>query len=62
MFDETAYKQEYSKQHYDVIRCTIPKGKKAALQEIAAQEKTSVSACIVKALEYYYNIDLSSKE
>ena len=60
-FDENSYRTKYKHEHYDNIFVRIPKGKKAILQEISNQTKMPVSQCVIEALEYYYNIDLHTR-
>lgn len=58
-FDPTAYKNDYNKQNYDVIRALVPKGTKAAIKDAATARGLSVSSLIVEALEAYTGLNLS---
>lgn len=60
--DLKQYKTDYDKKNYDFIGLKLPKGKKEVLQAAAAARRLSLSAAIVAAVEWYYNIDISSKE
>lgn len=60
--DLKQYKADYEREHYARLSFKIPKEKKEVLQAAAAARGLSVSAAIVAAVEWYYNIDISSKE
>ena len=47
----TAYRNEYTKQHYDRMTLLLPKGKKKDLQEYAKANGKTASQVIVKLLE-----------
>ena len=55
------YNLKYHKETYDIIGFKIPKGTKTILQSIATEKNASIKEIIVEALEYYYNIDLTTK-
>lgn len=58
-FDKSAYDNDFKKQHYDVIRALLPKGKGATVKAIAAERGLTVSQVVVRALEDTYKVDLS---
>ena len=60
-FDENQYNIAYRRANYKEIRFNIPKEHADTLKEISLQVGKSVSQCIIDALEYYYNIDLHTR-
>lgn len=58
-FDKSAYTDGYTKEHYDIVRAWLPKGKKDTVKAIAAERGLTVSQVIVRAIEETYNVDLS---
>ena len=58
-FDKISYNNDYTRQNYDVIRATVPKGRAQDIKVFAKSKGLSVSQLIVDALEGYYNLDLS---
>lgn len=58
-FDETAYKNEFTRQTYDRLSVVVPKGKKAVLKAYAEKNGISVNALITQAIEEYTGIPLS---
>lgn len=61
-FDQIGYITQFSKENYDVIRATIPKGKRKVVRECATAKGVSISRLIVDALEQCYNLDLSKTD
>lgn len=55
----TAYRNEYQRQHYDRINIIMPKGAKKVIREAAKSRGETISSYIVRALEWYDNLDLS---
>ena len=55
----TAYRNEYTKQHYDRLTLLLPKGAKKVIREAAKSKGDTISSYIVNALERYENLDLS---
>ena len=49
--NNTAYRNEYERQHYDRITILLPKGKKKDLQEYAEANGKTVSRLIIDLLE-----------
>ena len=45
-FDKIKYDNKFISEHYDRINLTVPKGRKAELQEYCKQNGTSVNAFI----------------
>lgn len=60
-FDQIKYNTEYSKSHYKTIRVVVPLERAFVLKEIANQTGKSVSQSIIDAIEYYYNVDLHTR-
>jgi uncharacterized protein (DUF1778 family) len=58
-FDKNSYDNEYRRQNYDRVAFDLPKGKKQVIKKCAVSKGQSVSKFIVKAVEEYYNLDLS---
>ena len=58
-FDQQTYVDEYKREHYDIIRATVPKGKRDEIKQAATLKGLSVSQFIVEALERQYGLDLS---
>jgi hypothetical protein len=58
-FDKVEYDKEYARENYDVIRATVPKGKRRIVRECADKRGISVSQLVVQALEECYELDLS---
>ena len=62
MFDKNKYANDYVKNHYDVIKFSIPKGCKEELKQLSADNGFSnVSQFIISTLEDTYFIDLHTK-
>lgn len=55
----TAYRNEYSKQHYDRLNLLLPKGAKKIIQNAARARGENISSYVVGALEWYDKLDLS---
>lgn len=62
IFDQSKYIQEYSKQHYERIAVSVPKGNKEILGALAKKKGMSMNALILTAIRGYYGIDLSRKD
>lgn len=58
-FDKISYNNEYTRQNYDVIRATVPKGRGKEIKDFARLQGISVSQLIIDALESYCKLDLS---
>lgn len=58
-FDQVEYKNQYNKENYDIVRFTVPKGKREVLKGRAQELGISVSELVVRALEKQYLLDLS---
>lgn len=58
-FDQVEYKNQYNKENYDIVRFTVPKGKREVLKRRAQELGISVSELVVRALEKQYLLDLS---
>lgn len=58
-FDKISYNNDYTRQNYDIIRATVPKGRGKVIKDLAKSKWISVSQLLVDALEGYYNLDLS---
>ena len=58
----TAYRNEYSKQHYDRLNLLLPKGTKKIIQDAAKAKGENISAYVINALEWYDDLDLSGKK
>lgn len=54
------YINQYKKDHYDVLRISLPKGVKAVLQQEAKERNVSVTNMILQALTQYLGKDVSS--
>lgn len=54
------YINQYKKDHYDVLRISLPKGVKAVLQQEAKERNVSVTNMILQALTQYLGVDVSS--
>lgn len=52
-FDQIAYNNAYSKDHYDKITIVVPKGTKGKFKETAKKSGLSVTQYILKAVEFY---------
>lgn len=53
------YINKYKKDHYDVLRISLPKGVKAVLQSEAKERDVSVTNMILQALTQYLGKDVS---
>lgn len=53
------YINQYKKDHYDVLRISLPKGIKAVLQQEAKKRSVSVTNMILQALTQYLDTDVS---
>lgn len=58
-FDQVEYKNQYNRENYDIVRFTVPKGKRKLLKERAQELGISVSELVIRALEKQYLLDLS---
>ena len=58
-FDQVEYKNQYNKENYDIVRFTVPKGKKEDIKKCADKLGISMSELIVRALEKQYLLNLS---
>lgn len=54
------YINQYKKDHYDVLRISLPKGVKAVLQQEAKGRNVSVTNMILQSLTQYLGKDVSS--
>lgn len=54
------YINQYKKDHYDVLRISLPKGVKAVLQQEAKERNVSVTNMVLQALTQYLGEDVSS--
>ena len=54
------YINKYKKDHYDVLRISLPKGVKAVLQQEAKERNVSVTNMVLQALTQYLGKDVSS--
>lgn len=54
------YINQYKKDHYDVLRISLPKGVKAVLQQEAKERNVSVTNMILQSLTQYIGKDVSS--
>lgn len=54
------YINQYKKDHYDVLRISLPKGVKAVLQQEAKERNVSVTNMILQSLTQYLGKDVSS--
>lgn len=54
------YINQYKKDHYDVLRISLPKGVKAVLQQEAKERNVSVTNMVLQALTQYLGKDVSS--
>lgn len=54
------YINQYKKDHYDVLRISLPKGVKAVLQQEAKERNISVTNMILQSLTQYLGKDVSS--
>ena len=54
------YINQYKKDHYDVLRISLPKGVKAVLQQEAKERNVSVTNMVLQALTQYLDKDVSS--
>lgn len=52
-FDPLKYVSEYTKEHYDRIMITAPKGTKEIYKNVAKSEGLSVSQYIIGAVKFY---------
>ena len=52
-FDQYKYIQEYTKEHYDQIKITAPKGTKEYWKQLAKESGLSVSAYVMRAVDEY---------
>ena len=59
MSNNIQYIQKYQKTYYDRLTIKIPKGAKAALQQIADDRGLSVNKLCIEAIEDKYNISLN---
>jgi len=57
-FDKKTYDSQFHKETYDRITFSVPKGKKAELEGIAADKGVSLTRLIIDALEKQYQIYL----
>lgn len=53
------YINQYKKDHYDVLRISLPKGVKAVLQQEAKERNVSVTNMILQSLTQYLGKDVS---
>lgn len=53
------YINQYKKDHYDVLRISLPKGVKAVLQKEAKERNVSVTNMILQSLTQYLDKDVS---
>ena len=60
-FDQNKYINEFIKENYDRVVVKVPKGKLQELKEYAAARDLSVNKLIIRALEEYCMMDLSTK-
>lgn len=61
-FDAVQYKNDYTRQNYDIVRATVPKGKGQVIKAYAQAQGKSVSQIIIDALEECYKLDLSKAD
>lgn len=54
------YINQYKKDHYDVLRISLPKGVKAVLQQEAKVRNVSVTNMVLQALTQYLGKDVSA--
>lgn len=57
-FDQSTYKNEWNRQHKDVLAIRIPKGNKEKLNNIAKQQGMTVVGMIADSLKRCYSIDI----
>lgn len=60
-FNQNQYIQDFVKEKYDRVVLQIPKGSKDTLKALAKQNKCSVNALIINALEKQHGIILKPK-
>lgn len=58
----TAYRNEYQRQHYDRLNILLPKGAKKVIQDAAAAKGENISSYVINALEWYEGLDLSGNK
>ena len=54
------YINQYKRDHYDILRISVPRGVKAALQKEAKKRNVSATNMILQALSQQFGIDVSS--
>lgn len=57
--NRNGYINDYKREHYDVIRALVPKGKRDEIKACASAEGLTVSQAIVCALEDRYKANFS---
>lgn len=61
-FNQNQYINDYVKEKYDRIELQLPKGAKDTLKALAKQNKCSVNALVISALEKQHRIILKPKD